>query len=209
MKTFLILILLKFTIFYFLRFNIDYESLFYASYDDEVLDIINKNKENLNWKYKYLFPTIFIFIQLIIKTTAISLIIYTGLFFVNSIEGTKSLAIIFSSVCIAELIFVIEKAVNLLVFIAKPDLTLAFIQHFSPVSLYGLLGQEIGIDYLNYFLKSINLYEIVYILVLAFLISDNLDLGFSKSLKTTFFSYGSLMACWVVFVTYLILNISP
>jgi hypothetical protein len=208
-KAFLIFVLLKLAMFYFFRFNIDYESLLYASYDDEILDIINTNKGSLNWKYKYLFPTTFIFVQLIIKTTAISLIIYTGLFFVNSTEGTKSLGIIFSSVCIAELIFVIEKAVNLVVFMAKPDLTLEFIQHFSPVSLYGLMGQEIGIDYLNYFLKSINLYEMVYVFALAFLISDNLDLGFSKSLKATFLSYGSLMACWVVFVTYLILNTSP
>ncbi|WP_304516746.1 hypothetical protein [Cecembia rubra] len=63
------------------------------------------------------------------------------------------MGIIFTPVCIAEFIFVIEKAINLVVFMAKPDLTLEFIQQFSPVSLYDLLGQEIGVDYLNYFLR--------------------------------------------------------
>jgi len=191
------------------QYYIDFESLYNLTFDEDLKNIFAQKQQVLTWNEKYIIPFFIFLVQLIIKVVIISLVIFTGLILFTVIKGTKSLGIIFTSVCIAEFVFVIEKAINLVVFMAKPDLTLEFIQQFSPVSLYGLLGQDIGVDYLNYFLRSINLYEIAYILVLAYLISDNLELGFSKSLKTTFFSYGSLMACWVVFVTYLILNISP
>lgn len=208
MRYFFLLFLISQMIICLFIFLIDWESLYSNFFHKELIDNLSTS-ENSNLKYNFLYFIPFSLTMLFIRTTIISLVIFTGLFFVTVIKGTKSLGIIFTSVCIAEFVFVIEKAINLVVFMAKPDLTLEFIQQFSPVSLYGLLGQDIGVDYLNYFLRSINLYEIAYILVLAYLISDNLELGFSKSLKTTFFSYGSLMACWVVFVTYLILNISP
>jgi len=205
----LILFFSKMALILLFQYYIDFESLYNLTFDEDLKNIFAQKQQVLTWNEKYIIPFFIFLVQLIIKVVIISLVIFTGLILFTVIKGTKSLGIIFTSVCIAEFVFVIEKAINLVVFMAKPDLTLEFIQQFSPVSLYGLLGQDIGVDYLNYFLRSINLYEIAYILVLAYLISDNLELGFSKSLKTTFFSYGSLMACWVVFVTYLILNISP
>ena|GEM_PF-4527134 len=205
----MILFFSKMALILLFQYYIDFESLYNLTFDEDLKNIFAQKQQVLTWNEKYIIPFFIFLVQLIIKVVIISLVIFTGLILFTVIKGTKSLGIIFTSVCIAEFVFVIEKAINLVVFMAKPDLTLEFIQQFSPVSLYGLLGQDIGVDYLNYFLRSINLYEIAYILVLAYLISDNLELGFSKSLKTTFFSYGSLMACWVVFVTYLILNISP
>lgn len=164
---------------------------------------------SFDWKQKYLLPPTITLVSLIIKTIVISSIIYSGIFLIYAVDCNIKWGLIFCSVCIAELIFVIKEAINLVVFMANPNLTLEFIQQFSQVSLYGLVGKGIGLDYLNYLLKSINLYEVIYVFILAFLISDNIGLGFSKSLKATFLSYGSLMACWVIFVTYMILNTSP
>ena len=209
MKPFFILLISTLSIIFLHQYFIDFDSLISSALDEDLLEIFIQKQMDLNWRHKYLYPKIFTFLQLTVKTIVISLVVYSGLFFINAAEGIKFLSAIFSSVCMAELIFVIQKAINLVVFMAKPDLTLGFIQQFSPVSLYGLVGKGIGLDYLNYLLKSINLYEVIYVFILAFLISDNIGLGFSKSLKATFLSYGSLMACWVIFVTYMILNTSP
>jgi hypothetical protein len=207
-KPFFILLISNLSLIFLFQYFIDFDALIISALDGDLLEIFLTKQLDLNWKHKFLYPTIFSFLQLTVKTIVISLVIYSGLFFINAAQGIKSLRTVICLVCVAELIFVIEKAVNLVVFMAKPDLTLEFIQQFSPVSLYGFVGKGIGLDYLNYLLKSINLYELAYVFILAFLISDNIGLDFSKSLKATFLSYGSLMACWVIFVTYMILNTS-
>ncbi len=153
LKPLILLYLLNFSLIILTPYLIDIDQLFLLSLDEELVNLYHeKNNTNLYWGRKIIYPIVF-FIQLIIKASVISFSIYTGLILFTVIKGTKSLGIIFTPVCIAEFIFVIEKAINLVVFMAKPDLTLEFIQQFSPVSLYDLLGQEIGVDYLNYFLR--------------------------------------------------------
>lgn len=205
MKAFSLVFTLNLFVFFLSNYLIDIESMFRLTFDKEMLEVLEGNDIILDWREKYLLPGSFIGIHFFLKVLAISLFVFSFLYLFGKTQ-TQVWKDVFSSVCFAELIFVIEKSINILVFVSQPNLTFEFVSGFSPVSIYSIFSGSTIPSYFSFLFRSLNLYEVAYIFALGFLISEKLDIAFSTSLKYVFFSYGTLMACWITFVTFMLLN---
>jgi hypothetical protein len=150
---------------------------------------------------------------LLIKATIIASILYVGAFFYSKAKVTfKSL---FHAVVKAEFVFLAVGIAKIIWFyFFQTSYTLEDLQYFYPLSALNIVGYE-GLDaWFIYPLQILNLFELVYWLVLAFFIGKlaftekekgkPMDLG----LKIVASSYGSALLLWVVIIMFFTLNYS-
>jgi hypothetical protein len=137
-----------------------------------------------------------------IKILFASFCLYTGLLLTgNNTEFRK----IFKITLFAEVAFVFATLLRLVLLAFFTDLrTFEEIRSFAPLSLYGLFGN--APDYLVYPLQTINLFEIIYVFLLAAGLQYFLQQGFKKMLLLVVCSYGLGLLAWMVFVGFLNVN---
>jgi hypothetical protein len=88
------------------------------------------------------------------------------------------------------------------------DYTLQDLQFFSPLSVLSLMDRESVEPWLIYPLQLLNVFELVYWLVLAYGLYDLTRERYSKMLGLVAASYGTGLLLWVVFVVFLTINLS-
>ena len=143
---------------------------------------------------------------LYMKTHIIAGILGIGSFIFNRKISHKKL---WNIVLKAETIFLLVIAVKILWFyFFQTDYTYDDVQNFYPLSLLSFIGYEEVAPWFFYPLQTINLFEVLYWIVLAFLIDRTLKERGNTGIKIVASSYGPALLIWVVAVMFLVLNFS-
>ena len=109
---------------------------------------------------------------------------------------------VLKAVLIAHFIFLIPILLKIIWFSFYP-VSLDALRYFHPLSLFSLFDPELLQVWLYYPLKTLNLFEIVSWLVLAFFLAKFLRKSFDEMLRIVVLYYGSFMICWMVFVMFI------
>lgn len=185
--------------------NID-EILINSMLEQYTKEQVNKAMNfNEQWEWLgYVFLPLFI----LIKVSTIAAILDAGcLFFDREIKYKK----LFNIVLYAEFIFlfVILFKTAWFYFIQK-DYNLEDLQYFYPLSMLNLIGYKDLQPWFIYPFQVFNLFELVYWLLMAYLIDKELGIEKTKDtgIKIVASSYGVCLLIWVVGVMFFTLNIS-
>lgn len=81
--------------------------------------------------------------------------------------------------------------------------TIDEINRFSPLSLYSAINQAQIPSYLVYILKQLNIFEILYWVILIFGLKKVLSSSFGYAFKITATSYGLIYALWLALFTFI------
>ena len=177
-----------------------YESLSDRLSDRRIEELLNMRQER-SW-YGYLFLPIKYSLQFLL----ISVSMYTGAFFFNYKISFSALY----KICIrAEFIFLIPTAIKLFWFLfIQTNYDLSDLGNFAPLSLFNLFPSGDHKTWFSFLLKSVNIFELLYILFIAFEFSYTADKTFSKALKMVTISYGIAWMLWITFALFLIVSFS-
>ena len=166
---------------------------------DQLIKILELNQK-WQWLGYVLLPVI-----LLLKIAVISSVLYMGTFFFEKKIAYKRL---FTIVTKAEFIFVLVALVKLLWFVFQDDYTLQDVQSFYPLSALSVVGYQELQPWFVYPFQTLNLFELAYWIILAWLLSKEIKSTTDKALKIVASSYGSALLIWVVAVMFFTLNVS-
>ncbi len=149
---------------------------------EQIQEILNLQSK-WEWVGHLILPII-----LLIKLSVIAAILDVGMFFYNKeIKYGK----LFNIVVKAEYIFTFQE-----------------VQNFYPFSMLHLVGTA-GIDsWYFYPLQALNLFELAYWVVLAYLLGKALPIKVEKAFEIVLSSYGVGFFIWVIAIVFLVLNMS-
>ncbi len=141
---------------------------------------------------------------LLIKTSLITVILYTGVFFLDIKIGFKKL---FHIVLQAEFVFLFAIFVKFYwIYVFMSDVSLKTISFFQPLSIINFFSIGEIPKWLVYPMQLVNLFEIGYWLLLAYLLEKIIKKSFWKSFEFVLSTYGVSLLIWAVFVVFLTLN---
>lgn len=141
-----------------------------------------------------------------LKFSFLSLWLLTAAVFMGYKTSYKKL---FHAAILAEfvvLIPIISKVIWFSFF--QRDFTFLEIQLFNPFSLISFFDIESLEPWLVYPIQSINILEIVYIIVLAFGVKSAIRQDYNTALKFTLPAYLLGLVIWIIFITFLTINLS-
>lgn len=116
---------------------------------------------------------------------------------------------LFRIVLKAEFVWLVPSLTGIVWFgFINTDYTLTDIQYFQPLSLLNLFSASEIEHWLVFPLKSINVFELAYLIVLVVGVRNELTKEFNAALNFTIPVYGSALLTWIVFVTFLTINLS-
>jgi hypothetical protein len=141
-----------------------------------------------------------------------SVFLYIGIFFTElKVEFGK----LFKIALFADFVYVLSAFSKLVILIFFKEVNTLEDLQFQPLSTMELLNAKSIDPLFVYPLSLINVFELGYFLVLAWLLvnvineaNEERPVGFGKSLKLVTASYGSGLLLWVVFVMFITLNLS-
>tara|TARA_B110000114_G_scaffold4744_1_gene4768 strand:+ start:529 stop:1164 length:636 start_codon:yes stop_codon:yes gene_type:complete len=169
---------------------------------EQIIKILNFNEK---WKW---ITYVFIPFLLIVKISLISVVLDVGCFFFSKEIKYKKL---FNIVVKAEFIFllvIVFKTVWFYFF--QADYNLEDLQYFYPLSALNIIGYEGLQPWFIYPFQVLNLFELAYWLILAYLIDKELGIDKKKDtgIKIVASSYGISLLIWVVGIMFFTLNMS-
>lgn len=149
---------------------------------------------------------VFVPVYLGLKTLLVTTVLYVGVFFFGKEIRFKALWHIAVK---AEYVFLAVVIVKTAWFyLVKTDYTLEDIQYFYPLSAINMVGHE-GLEaWFVYPFQVLNLFELAYWLLLAYLLGKALRVKTDEGFKIVAAGYGSALLLWVVAVMFLVLNYS-
>ncbi|MAQ75115.1 MAG: hypothetical protein CL613_02130 [Aquimarina sp.] len=166
---------------------------------EQIASILELN-DKWQWLSYFIIP-----IVLITKLSIISAVLYMGTFFFEKKITYKKLFLIVTK---AEFIFVLVGLVKLVWFVFQDDYTLQDVQSFYPLSALSVVGYQELQPWFVYPFQTLNLFELAYWIILAWLLGKEIQSTTDKALKIVASSYGSALLIWVVAVMFLTLNMS-
>ncbi|WP_245859440.1 hypothetical protein [Spirosoma aerolatum] len=108
----------------------------------------------------------------------------------------------------AEMVLLLPSVIKLLWFLfVQTDYSLTDLQLFYPLSVLSLVGADSVAPYLLYPLQLTNLFELAYWLVLAYGVSQVIDIPMPKAVGLVAASYGSGLLVWVALVMFLTVSL--
>jgi hypothetical protein len=166
---------------------------------DRILQMIDTQKK-WAWLNYALLPVIYL-----VKFSLITFWILCGTIIAGYNTNFKS---IFKVVLVAEFVWLLPSLI-LLVWFGLIDTSYTFndVQYFAPLSLLNLFDASQLDSWLIFPLKSLNLFEVIYLLVLALGIKKIMKKDYDSALKFTLPVYGSALVVWILFVTFLSINL--
>lgn len=148
----------------------------------------------------------FIPILLILKVSIIATILDAGCFFFNKEIKYKKL---FNIVVKVEFIFLLVIVFKTAWFyFIQTDYDLEDLQYFYPLSALNIIGYEGLQPWFIYPLQVLNLFEMAYWFILAYLIGKELNEKTHKGFSIVASSYGVGLLIWIVGVMFFTLNVS-
>lgn len=148
----------------------------------------------------------FVPVFLAVKTVLIATVLYIGAFFFGKEIRFKQL---WHIAVRAEFVFLTVVVVKMgWFYFFQPNYTLEDIQYFYPLSALNIVGYE-GLEaWFVYPFQVLNLFEVAYWLLLAYLLGKALKTQTDEGLKIVAASYGPALLLWVVAVMFFVLNYS-
>lgn len=166
----------------------------------QIEEVLNA-KEKWQWLSCVILPLV-----LLLKVSIIAVILHVGCFFFERDLSYKKL---FNIVIKAEFIFLLVIACKTLWFyMFQTNYTLEDLQYFYPLSAINITGYENLKPWFVYPLQVLNLFEVAYWLVLAYLLGKEFKEDIYKGLTVVASSYGVGLVIWVVAVMFFTLNMS-
>lgn len=179
-------------------------SIVFQTYEQQ-LSIIRIEQLIENSKKWQWLGYVFIPIVVLIRVSFTTICLYTGFFIMNLKVRFKD---IFKVALLADFVFVLAGITRLIILIFLKEVSTLNDLQFQPLSLMELFDKN-GVDALFiYPFSLISVFELLYWLVLAWLLARLVELPFSRSLKTVASSYGSGLLLWVLFVMFLTVNLN-
>lgn len=172
---------------------------YYASFGEQLE--YSRIQEMLGIQNKFE-PLIFILIPILFlfKLTMVYFSIYTYLF-LNKIN--ISFKTLITSILYGELIFIFLSFFRLIWFVViKDNYTVLDVTYFSPLSLLSIFKVSENYEWLSYALKTVNIFELIYIIVISYCISVNSEYRFINAFVFVAKSYGFGLLMWVLIVTF-------
>jgi len=149
--------------------------------------------------YYFLIPVI-----LFVKLSGIALFLIAGGLFFNVNLSYKK---VFQATILGEFVFLIPQAIFIVWFLLiDKSYNMEELRHFEPFSLLSLVGADSVTEWLIYPLKALNLFEIVYVFVVAYVLKFCFNNSFKEALKVVFPSYFFGLFVWLVFVVFMTIN---
>lgn len=143
---------------------------------------------------------------LLIKTSIIAAILDIGCFFFNKEIKYKKL---FNIVVKAEFVFLLVIIFRTAWFyFFQTNYNLEDLQYFYPLSTLNIIGYEGLQPWFVYPFQVLNLFELAYWFILAYLIGKELNENTEKGFSIVASSYGVSLLIWVVGVMFFTLNMS-
>lgn len=204
MKLFL-LIILNITFLFLSQQFLNIEDLQYNNllelYSEEQISEITEFKDKLGILGFLIIPFL-----LLLKISIIAAILDIGCFFFNKEIKYKKL---FNIVVQAEFVFLLVIVFKTAWFyFFQTDYDLEDLQYFYPLSALNILGYEGLQPWFIYPFQVLNLFELAYWFILAYLIGKELNENTDKGFSIVASSYGVSLLIWVVGVMFFTLNMS-
>jgi hypothetical protein len=202
MKFLFVLYCIFLVVFYFwIDYAILTDLVFFEFYSDKFSE--SRVYELLDFRKEWLWVTypIKLMIQLIALNIP-AMLIYLGLYLAKYEIRYKK---VFGVVLISEFVFFIPLLIKIIWFSYHP-VSMEAVRLFSPLSLFSLFNAESLQEWLFYPLKVLNIFEVIYWILLAFLLAKYLKSSLDSMLKIVLGYYVSFLFCWVVFVMFISLG---
>ena len=168
---------------------------------ERVEEILDKQKR-YEWISYLIIPIIYL-----LKFSIIALVLLTGFFF---FEKKVNFSVIFKAVIFAEIPFLIVPIIKLVWFLfIQTHYTFEDVQYFFPLSALQLFDVKSLPAWQIYPLQLFNVFELIYWVLLAYWLKKLLNISLNKSMEVVASSYGTGLVIWVVFITFLSLNVAP
>ena len=206
--------LLLFTL--ILTFSIQYlffsnDGLFYQTFSQQIslsrIDRMLELSKKWQWVGYAILPVI-----ILLRVFYTTIFLYIGVFFTElKVEFGK----LFKVALLADFVFVLAALAKLVILIFFKKISTLEDLQFSPLSIMEFLDTSAVDTLFVYPLSLLNIFELGYFLVLAWLLITVLNeaneehpVKYGKSLQIVTVSYGSGLLLWVVLIMFLTLNMS-
>ncbi|QNK78310.1 hypothetical protein H7F37_04275 [Winogradskyella sp. PAMC22761] len=168
--------------------------------NEQMNEVLNSKKK---WEWiSYILIPLF----LLIKTSIIAAILDIGCFFFNKKIKYKKL---FNIVVKAEFVFLLVIVFKTAWFyFFETDYNLEDLQYFYPLSALNIVGYDGLQPWFIYPFQVLNLFELAYWFILAYLIGKELNENTDKGFSIVASSYGVSLLIWVVGMMFFTLNMS-
>jgi len=207
MKIFLLLAFYAVSLFVVGFLLLDLETMLMAELANQVeIDIPENVLLDMleDMRYWNKFSVIFTFLILAIKSFLMALVLYAGLFFANRHQGIK-LVSLFKVPVYAESVIVLAGMIKVIIG-SFSDFTYTEFSLFSPLSVLSFLDIS-SIQPLWYYpLQLLNVFEIIYIFLLIYFFSQEIEIKKTESSKVVLGSYLFSMSFWLILILFLTLN---
>jgi hypothetical protein len=181
------------------------DQLIYQSFSDQLqlysIETLLQGRDRF-WWVSYLVQPVMIFV----KVSFLVLCVSIGAIFSDVNFKVSS---IYKTGLYSEFIFIIGQFIFLAnLFFNRSNLTLDTTVNYFPLSILSYIGIENVVQWLHYPLQTLNLFELVYVICISWLLSKQWKPGFVESLNIVIPSYGIGLLVWMVLVVFLSLQIS-
>jgi len=203
-KYFFLLTVFSILIAFAINFLFVSDGLYYQSFGerlatDRIAKIIQTSQK---WQW---LGYVFLPVVVLIRVGFTAICIYIGCFLSNIKVGFIQL---FKVALLADFIFVLTALTKLLMLIFFKDVSTLEDLQFQPLSLLELFDRNTVDTLFVYPVSLICIFELLYWLVLARLLSAVINKSFGASLKAVASSYGVGLLLWVLFVMFLTVNLT-
>ena len=148
-------------------------------------------------------------ILLLLKFSTLSVLIYIGAFF-SDLHKDITLGKIFKVVVVSEIVFVVASVIKMLWFILfAGNYTLDDMNFFYPLSLINLFSRSEVASYWVYPLQTINIFQVFYVLLLAFGLSRISSVKKISVDRIVLSTYVPAIAVWIAMVLFLTIDTMP
>ncbi|MCA4893611.1 MAG: hypothetical protein ING84_01240 [Cytophagales bacterium] len=201
---FALLCFLQFLLVFSMNWSLVTDDLYYNTLGDQlsferINELIDLNKK-WNWVIYLITPMLYL-----LKFFLVAICLSMGVFLFRFEVGLK---VLFKIALLSEFIFLFPSIIKLFWFnLVSASYTFTDLQSFAPLSIVNLFDRANLDTWLLYPLSLLNLFEVTYIITLAYLLSGAIKSDFILSLKLVVFSYGAGLFIWALFITFLTVSL--
>ncbi len=181
------------------------DQLYFNQFGDQLSYDQIRSFLDIQYIYQWISYLVLPFMYLL-KLSLITLVLLAGAIFWNIKVSFKNL---FQIALIAEFLFIVPALIKLCWFLfVRKDFGLLDLQTFYPLSLLNLFNVKDIPKWLLYPLQVINFFEILYWCILAYGLALVARKPWPKMLGLVASSYGVGLFVWMVFITFITINLT-
>ena len=201
----LLLVIFRGSFLYLLDYLLIFDNLYYSSLGEQLsyerIEEMLAQGKKWEWLSYAVIPVVYS-----IKLSLIAACLSIGVFFATNKFSFKSA---FGVALVAEFVFLIPTILKILWFaFIQTNYTLKDLQFFYPLSVLSFFDASIIESWLVYPFQLLNVFEVVYWLVLAKGVQKIIQKDFTPSFEIVLASYGAGLVLWVAIVMFITVSYS-